>query len=72
MDSKIIKLLLFFLFPINLYATEFQGNFKQGSFILGKTTSELQKYLLMIKQKLELLKTVISRLELAEIEKIIF
>ena len=38
MDSKIIKLFLFFLLPINLYATEFQGSFKQGSFILGKTS----------------------------------
>jgi len=37
MDSKIIKLLFFFLLPINSYATEFQGSFKQGSFILGKT-----------------------------------
>ena len=37
MDSKIIRLLFFFLLPINSYATEFQGSFKQGSFILGKT-----------------------------------
>ena len=37
MDSKIIKLLLFFLLPLNSYAAEFQGSFKQGSFILGKT-----------------------------------
>ena len=37
MGSKIIKLLFFFLLPINSYATEFQGSFKQGSFILGKT-----------------------------------
>ncbi len=38
MDSKIIKLaiLLFFL-SVNSYAAEFQGSFKQGSFILGKT-----------------------------------
>ena len=38
MDSKIIRLLLFFLLPINSFATDFQGTFKQGSFILGKTT----------------------------------
>ena len=38
MDSKIIKLVLFFLLPLNCYAAEFQGSFKQGSFILGKTT----------------------------------
>ena len=45
MDSKIIKLLLFFLLPINLYATEFQGNFKQGSFILGKTSSNSKVFI---------------------------
>jgi len=38
MDSKIIKIFLFFLIPLNSFAAEFQGNFKQGSFILGKTT----------------------------------
>ncbi len=37
MDSKIIKIFLFFLIPLNSFATEFQGSFKQGSFILGKT-----------------------------------
>ena len=45
MDSKIIKLLLFFLLPINLYATEFQGSFKQGSFILGKTHSNSKVFI---------------------------
>ncbi|MDC3152381.1 M23 family metallopeptidase [Pelagibacteraceae bacterium] len=45
MDSKIIKLLLFFLLPINLYATEFQGSFKQGSFILGKTSSNSKVFI---------------------------
>jgi len=38
MDSKIIRLLFFFLLPINSYAAEFEGSFKQGSFILGKTS----------------------------------
>ena len=38
MDSKIISILLFFLIPLNSYAAEFQGAFKQGSFILGKTS----------------------------------
>ena len=38
MDSKIIKIILFLLIPLNSYAVEFQGSFKQGSFILGKTT----------------------------------
>ena len=37
MDSKIIKIFLFFLIPLNSFAAEFQGSFKQWSFILGKT-----------------------------------
>ena len=38
MDCKIIKLIKFlFLIPLNLNSAEFQGEFKQGSFILGKT-----------------------------------
>ena len=37
MDSKIIKIILFFFIPFNLSATEFKGSFKQGSFVLGKT-----------------------------------
>jgi len=45
MDSKITKLLLFFLLPINLYATEFKGSFKQGSFILGKTHSNSKVFI---------------------------
>ena len=46
MDSKIIRLLLFFfLLPINSYATEFQGSFKQGSFILGKTNQNSEVYI---------------------------
>ena len=46
MDSKIIRLLLFFfLLPINSYATEFQGSFKQGSFILGKTNKNSEVYI---------------------------
>ena len=37
MDSKIIKLSIFILFcSTSLYAVEFEGSFKQGSFILGK------------------------------------
>tara|TARA_A100001011_G_scaffold296815_1_gene309403 strand:+ start:231 stop:1034 length:804 start_codon:yes stop_codon:yes gene_type:complete len=40
MDCKIIKIFLFFLIPLNSYAAEFQGNFKQGAFILGKTRPE--------------------------------
>ncbi len=45
MDSKIIRLLFFFLLPINLYAAEFQGSFKQGSFILGKTDQNSEVYI---------------------------
>ena len=46
MDSKIIRILLFFfLLPINSYATEFQGSFKQGSFILGKTNQNSEVYI---------------------------
>ena len=46
MDSKIIRLLLFFfLLPINSYATEFQGSFKQGSIILGKTNQNSEVYI---------------------------
>ena len=46
MDSKIIRLLLFFfLLPISSYATEFQGSFKQGSFILGKTNQNSEVYI---------------------------
>ena len=38
MDSKIIKFFLIILFySTSLYAVEFEGSFKQGSFILGKT-----------------------------------
>ena len=38
MDCKIIKLIiLIFFISINSNAAEFQGDFKQGSFILGKT-----------------------------------
>ena len=40
MDSKIIKIFIFLLIFFsnqNLSAVEFKGEFKQGSFILGKT-----------------------------------
>ena len=45
MDCKIIRLLLFFFLPINSYAAEFQGSFKQGSFILGKTSSNSKVFI---------------------------
>ena len=38
--NKLNFFLLFFLFSTNIYAVEFKGDFKQGSFILGKTTSD--------------------------------
>jgi len=40
MDSKIIKLVLIFIFfNFQAYAVEFKGKFIQGHFILGKTQS---------------------------------
>ena len=37
MDCKIIKILILLIFlPTKTFAIEFEGNFKQGSFILGK------------------------------------
>ena len=45
MDSKIIKIILFFFIPFNLSATEFKGSFKQGSFILGKTNSSSKVFI---------------------------
>ena len=45
MDSKIISFIFFFLIPLNLCATEFQGSFKQGSFILGKTNPKSKVYI---------------------------
>ena len=62
MDSKIIRLLVFFfLLPINSHATEFQGSFKQGSFILGKTNQNSEVYI--DKKKSELQKMATSLLE---------
>ena len=46
MDCKIIKNIIFlFLFSLNLNAAEFDGAFKQGSFILGKTKSNAEVYI---------------------------
>ena len=45
MDSKIISFLFFLIVPLNLGATEFQGNFKQGSFILGKTNPKSKVFI---------------------------
>ena len=45
MDSKIISFIFFFIIPLNLFATEFQGSFKQGSFILGKTNPKSKVYI---------------------------
>ena len=38
--NKLNFFLLFFLFFTNIYAVEFKGDFKQGSFILGKTSPD--------------------------------
>ena len=41
MDSKIIKIFFFiFLTSINVDAVEFDGKFRQGHFIIGKTKNE--------------------------------
>ena len=45
MDSKIVSFIFFLLFPLNLLAAEFQGSFKQGSFILGKTSQNSKVYI---------------------------
>ena len=45
MDSKIVSFIFFLLFPLNLLAAEFQGSFKQGSFILGKTNPKSKVYI---------------------------
>ena len=45
MDRKIVKLIFFLLIPANLYAVEFSGSFKQGSFILGKTNPKSKVYI---------------------------
>ena len=52
MDSKIISFIFFFLIPLNLCATEFQGSFKQGSFILGKTNPKSKVYIDKTKVKI--------------------
>ena len=38
--NKLNFFLLFFLFSTNIYAVEFKGDFKQGSFILGRTSAD--------------------------------
>ena len=40
LHNKIYIYLLFLVFSTKVYAVEFKGEFKQGSFILGKTSPE--------------------------------
>jgi murein DD-endopeptidase MepM/ murein hydrolase activator NlpD len=40
LHNKIYIYLLFLIFSTKVYAVEFKGDFKQGSFILGKTSSD--------------------------------
>ena len=41
-----IRYIIFFLFSFNIsYAVEFLGDFKQGSFILGKTNPKSQVFI---------------------------
>ena len=50
MDSKIIKLIIIFIFSASrLNAIEFKGKFIQGHFILGKTDPGAK--ILLIKKK---------------------
>ncbi len=46
MDCKIIRIILFTLFLSSTsYALDFEGSFKQGSFILGKTNPESEVFI---------------------------
>ena len=40
LHNKIYIYLLFLIFSTNVYAIEFKGDFRQGSFILGKTSPD--------------------------------
>ena len=40
LHNKLYTYLLFLIFSTNVYAIEFKGDFRQGSFILGKTSPE--------------------------------
>ena len=40
LHNKLYTYLLFLIFSNNVYAIEFKGDFKQGSFILGKTSPD--------------------------------
>ena len=40
LHNKLYTYLLFLIFSSNVYAIEFKGDFKQGSFILGKTSPD--------------------------------
>ena len=40
LHNKIYIYLLFLIFSTKVYAVEFKGDFKQGSFILGKTSPD--------------------------------
>ena len=54
MDCKIIKILILLIFlPTKTLAIEFEGNFKQGSFILGKAKpGDRVKFLVKVNFKL--------------------
>ena len=40
LHNKLFTYLLFLIFSTNVYAVEFKGEFRQGSFILGKTSPD--------------------------------
>ena len=43
--NKFYIYLLCLVFSTNIYAVEFKGNFKQGSFILGKTSPDAKIFI---------------------------
>ena len=45
LHNKFYIYLLFLIFSTNVYAVEFRGDFKQGSFILGKTTPDTKIFI---------------------------
>ena len=45
LHNKFFIYLLFLIFSTDIYAVEFKGDFKQGSFILGKTSSDTKIYI---------------------------
>ena len=59
MDSKIIKFsIIIFIFTIKVYATEFNGKFIQGHFIIGNTYPSSK--VIIDKKEIKVLKIFLS------------